>query len=510
MPTISKNMVNGVVYDLMDEQARTGIDNIKAALTRDVEIAFRTSSTYPTGWRVGYFYGTEGEVYSLGSSNYYLRHIYKLSVSGYPELYGALFLTVTPPEGYAVRVTEIDDNTNVIIKHYGQINTTTNPEYAGLPISVPFNSEHAYLLSLGRFPNSDAGDYNTETFINSIKVVASISVAITSNKRDRTGDFEWFSVDVKRPTAFGGEETGETTETVECVLRLPSSYTSQGKPTRLVLACHGASGYIEQASEKWYNDSWKAFMDQLLAAGYAVFDANIFEASAGTALKGSAYGSPLYVDVLKKAYDYIQQNYNVTDKIFCHGTSMGGVGATAFAHVYPQIVLAESSFAGRDVLRYIAVISGQFTDATSLGELPAAFGYATLEELTGDQFSHVIGGYPSLSLIKYVDGAAVIPPDRVTDFQNWMEYYTAPALLSRDDDPGVWMGKRTVPYKSWNSWADNEHWTKLEEVLSEAYNRGGSCPYYAVSYETGSHSQMSYGTINDMIPQLIQWYKRWE
>ena len=94
--------------------------------------------------------------------------------------------------------------------------------------------------------------------------------------------------------------------------------------------------------------------------------------------------------------------------------------------------------------------------------------------------------------------------------KSWLEYFTQIADLSRNDDAGVWMGKRTVPYKAWNSWQDNVAYTKLQTILADAYNKGCACPYYSVIYETGSHNQLSYGKINGMIQQLIEWYKRWE
>ena len=313
---------------------------------------------------------------------------------------------------------------------------------------------------------------------------------------------------MNRPLSFGeGTQETITNEQVECVLRLPSSYTPSGRPTRLILACHGAGGYIKESTETWYNAEWKTFMDVLLAAGYAVFDANVLPNSTGDTQMGYALGSPLYVNVLKKAYDYILENYNVYPQIFAHGTSMGGVGATAFSHAYPQLVLAESSFAGREFLRYLVPLAD---DSETDERLAISYGYASLADLKTDKFSHCSGCFPSLSLVKYVDGVAQIPPDRSTNYQSWLEYFTQIADLSRNDDAGVWMGKRTVPYKAWNSWQDNVAYTKLQTILADAYNKGCACPYYSVIYETGSHNQLSYGKINGMIQQLIEWYKRWE
>ena len=457
------------------------------------------NSTYPTGWCPGYYSSENGEV---TSSNVYLRALGGIS---FPE--SVLEINATVPDGYGVRIHEWDIVNGV--DHYMGYYGNTYPPSGDLTPSVNVTpvTGHIYKFQIGRFDNLDAEDYNNDTFLSNvilnIKKIKSSSIS----KKARTGDFEFFTVDVARPLSFGDEETSETTETVECVLRLPASYRPDGEPTRLVLACHGASGYIQASTSTWYNSNWRSFMDTLLEAGYAVFDSNVLPTSTGTSQMGYAVGSPLYVNVLRKAYDYIQENYNVHRQIFAHGTSMGGVGATAFSHAYPELVLAESSFAGRDFLRYLITLE----DGTaSEDRFAISYGYESLSELASDKFSHCEGCFPSLSVVKYVNGVAQIPPDRETDYQNWLSYYCQIADLGRDDNAGVWMGKRTVPYKAWNSWSDNEAYTKLQIVLQKAYNRGNSCPYYLVNYESGTHTQMSYGQINDMIPQLIAWYKRWE
>ncbi len=456
------------------------------------------TSAYPTGWRPAYYGSSSG---SLNSSYFYLS-----SVDGIIADDNMMELKAEAPEGYGVRIFEYD-----ALGNYLGYTGGVNPNLSALTrvVNVIATSGHVYKFTIGRFANNDSPDYNTDVFLSNVKLTIKKVRTGIEQKKARTGEYEFFTVDVTRPLAFGGEEQETSTETIECVLRLPINYSRSGAPTRLVLACHGAHGYIDSSSDHWYNANWKTFMDALLSAGYAVFDANVLPLSAGVSpnnVAGYAVGSPLYVNVLKKAYDYITANYNVTKQIFAHGTSMGGVGATAFSHAYPELVLAESSFAGRDFIRYLPAVA----DGTVEDRFALAYGYNTAADLIADNFSHAEGEFPSLSLIKYVDGAAQIPPDREADFSGWIAYYTAIANLARDDDAGIWIGKRTVPYKAWNSWADNIGATKLEEILAKAYNTGSACPYYTVAYESGTHTEMSYGQINDMIPQLIAWYKRWE
>lgn len=442
-------------------------------------------------WEKGYYNSNDGT--PSGSSNYYMR-----TKTAYAFDKSTTMVTAQVPatSGYGIRGYIYNGQGS----YQGIIGSMIEP---GISPSISFipQSGYTYTFAVGRFADGDSGTKIVDaTFMATVKLF----VTHVGDKKMRSGDFEWFNVTVDRPLPFGGEEQTTGLQEVECVLRLPSTYTSYGTPTRLVLACHGASGYIQKSTTTWYNSNWKTFMDALLDAGYAVFDANVLPTSTGTEQMGAAYGSPLYVNVLKKAYDYIQQNYNVYPQIFAHGTSQGGVGATAFSHAYPNLVLAESSFAGRDILHYIAGLTA-INDTMAI-----SYGYESLSALTADKFSHVEGMFPSLSLVKYVNGVAQIPPDRETAYADWTAYFSEPASLTGSDEEGIWFGKRQVPYKAWNSMADNDKDCRLQTLLKRAYNRGNSCPYYAVTYDSGTHTQMSYGQINNMIPQLIAWYKRWE
>jgi hypothetical protein len=507
-----------MVHDTIDDIYKT-MDAM--TVSADYDWTELGTTTYPTGWRNAYYKSDTGE---LVTSGFYLA-----TNSGLTFSRNTLSITAKAPDGYGIRIYEYDSAGTYLGKYGNNGKTGKTQEVKINPVEG-----HVYKFSIGRFANQDASDYNNETFLAGVSLTIELLKTGVENKKGRTGDFEFFTVNVSRPLSLGGEEIETEEETIECVLRLPTTYSMTGSPTRLVLACHGAHGYINSATNTWYNSDWKTFMDALLAAGYAVFDANVLPLSAGVSpdnVAGYALGSPLYVNVLKKAYDYITANYNVTKQIFAHGTSMGGVGATAFSHAYPELVLAESSFAGRDFIRYLPAIA----DGTVEDRFALAYGYDTAADLIADKFSHAEGCFPSLSLVKcktvselkitigedsypvlnnddtaFSELAIAPPPDRESDFSGWLAYYTAIGNLGRNDDAGIWMGKRTVPYKAWNSWVDNPGATKLEEILAKAYNTGNACPYYTVAYETGTHTEMSYGQINDMIPQLIAWYKRWE
>lgn len=188
---------------------------------------------------------------------------------------------------------------------------------------------------------------------------------------------------------------------------------------------------------------------------------------------------------------------------------MGGVGATGFTNTYPQICLAESSFAGRDFTLYIWRMLNEF-DSSKKALFAKLEGYDSYDSLLSDKLSHIVGYYPSLSLIKVNNGVLQLPPDRETDFDNWLQYYAQLQSFAKDADPGTWMGIRKVPYKGWNSWADRVGDTKLELILEKAYNTGSSCVYHNVIYDDLTHNQLCWGANNDMIHQLLDWYWQFE
>lgn len=120
----------------------------------------------------------------------------------------------------------------------------------------------------------------------------------------------------------------------QAVLKLPDTYSSSGKPVRLVYCAHGAGGGVTRDS--WFLSRY-AIDDTLLANGYAIFDVNggpLVENMGGSRVIQSAY----------KAYCYIRQNYNVYDEIFVVGLSMGGLSSMNFVNQHGNIVLAHGMF----------------------------------------------------------------------------------------------------------------------------------------------------------------------
>ena len=92
---------------------------------------------------------------------------------------------------------------------------------------------------------------------------------------------------------------------------LPDNYTETGKPTRLVISCHGAGGTVTT------NDSQveaQTLTKYLVANGYAIMDVNglpfDFAKEYGIDVKNNI-GSPIAIQSYVKAYNYCMENFNL-------------------------------------------------------------------------------------------------------------------------------------------------------------------------------------------------------
>lgn len=113
------------------------------------------------------------------------------------------------------------------------------------------------------------------------------------------------------------------------VLMLPDDYTKNGKPTRLIIGCHGAGGDVsvddsqtERAIEYQY----------MVANGFAVMDmSGLPEAWAD--LMGinrlNNIGSPIAMECYIKGYEFVVKHFNICpDGVLVSGGSMGGISAS--------------------------------------------------------------------------------------------------------------------------------------------------------------------------------------
>lgn len=120
----------------------------------------------------------------------------------------------------------------------------------------------------------------------------------------------------------------ESVEWDSGVLLLPPTYAKKGKPTRLVISCHGAGGTVQTDDSQLEK---QVLTKYLLANGFAVMDVNglpqKFANEHGIDIRNNV-GSPIAVQSYIKAYDYCIEHFNLKKEVFVRGGSMGGISST--------------------------------------------------------------------------------------------------------------------------------------------------------------------------------------
>ena len=165
------------------------------------------------------------------------------------------------------------------------------------------------------------------------EVIASSNVTIpTSEKAEYVGT-EHFKITINKNVL---PESGTAVEEYEDdgVIFLPSSYTKSGKPTRLVISCHGSGTVINENFNR-ESRSWNNF---LITMGYAVLDVN------GGVADSRHYNAPFAIQSYIKAYQYVVDKYNLYKEVFVLGASMGGLPAFTLAQLKTIPVKAVAGF----------------------------------------------------------------------------------------------------------------------------------------------------------------------
>lgn len=121
------------------------------------------------------------------------------------------------------------------------------------------------------------------------------------------------------------------------VIVLPKNYSHTGKPSKVLMVCHGGTGEV-RADGYWYpGDQADMYdtMNMFRENGYVIFDVDRDTNSAN-----QCYGSPVMLEAYYNAFKYIRENYNVEDKLNIYAMSMGTNTAFNFVNLYRPLVKA--------------------------------------------------------------------------------------------------------------------------------------------------------------------------
>jgi hypothetical protein len=127
------------------------------------------------------------------------------------------------------------------------------------------------------------------------------------------------------------------------VLILPESYSLEGDPARLVIYCHGGSGYVTmENSEAEQQDVVKYFVSQGLAVLSMM---GMPEKYAGEIKVDECrnLGFPAALEAYQKGYDFVVEKYNINKTgCFLFSNSHGGLIASNIVNLTDIPVIAQS------------------------------------------------------------------------------------------------------------------------------------------------------------------------
>jgi predicted esterase len=162
-------------------------------------------------------------------------------------------------------------------------------------------------------------------------------------KTGYSSGYTYFKVNVN--TVFPTDTTtnavldSENMNYVWCALKLPTTYQATGAPTKLAVCMHGAGGVVYNG-----NAGELTTFENLVSAGYAILDCAGVVGDVTTSGGAAHMGGSVALQAYLKAVDYVMKNYNVENKIYLHGHSMGGLAALNFAIQKPEIVKVVGCF----------------------------------------------------------------------------------------------------------------------------------------------------------------------
>ena len=479
---------------------KSALNDVENGVYYDCELDWsELLTTYPSGWRKGYYSGDVGSAYATNNnSNNYIRSAGSIRLGNGGGMTGDIaYLEFVPPSGYSIQVTEARNSDNVIVSQKGYRNSQANPEAIDAHIVYKFNSECRYVVNVGYFADGDASTKATDTnFTNTIKCKI---YKYRSKKLPWTSKLRYFKVPINKKDLFAQTADELIEENVDCVLGLPTSYTNDGKPTKLIFMHHGQSGTVSADNETWYPESsvWPNFVNEYLNAGYAVFDVNgsgAYNGDADTDANHQDYGCPNAIQAVYKAYAYIINNYNIDPHIFVHGSSMGAVLAYSFAKAHSNIVDAIGLFS--PALLFLSATGQSDLSQDSLNAIALNYGYSSTAEMVSDGYKNLLQCSP---FITFVDSNGTIVEKPYS--YNWVDNYEADSLSIKCNDI-------TIPIKIWCGSADTSVNPKNGEALTKALKNTWRTSYFREIQ--GANHSAGLGANATVRTEAVLWFNRFK
>lgn len=296
------------------------------------------------------------------------------------------------------------------------------------------------------------------------------------------------------------------------VLFLPKNYSAVGKPTRLIINCHGAGTTITGTTSALSNP-----VMNMVKLGYAVMDMNGIPYSLSDST-GLHFGAPIALQSYLKGYEYVVNNFNVSKEVFVMGTSMGGLTSNMLVQSGCIPVIAQASFCG-----VVDHFKQAWCNPWSSGQREKI---ANLFGFTGNAPSFTATGYPTEAEIQYykdnIDKVIGYNPIMKNTF-NWNSaLYDNYGDSTEETEYNALIKYHPVPIKIWHNEDDPTVLPRYSEYFVKAIRNAGGLAFLR-KFPSGGHNAWDNGdtiTMTDIegnsfsvkasTYELYQWFKRFE
>ena len=297
----------------------------------------------------------------------------------------------------------------------------------------------------------------------------------------------------------------ETIYTDFGILVLPKNYTQFGKPTRLVIVCHGAG--VTPYETREMDNTGKIIGDPqrfLNKMGYAVMDMYANPHDFSNSDSELHFGNPIALQCYIKGYEYVVANYNIrTDGVFVCGSSMGGLTSFAIVQNTNIPVLAQSAFCPCVDLFKQAYCNPWASPSYQRSKIAEYYGFTgeipaftnnkmpTDEEINyfKDNIDKVLGYYPIINNLtngNIMDIFNVVPIPSTDIPESEKVIYQTFRKIHR------------VPLKIWHCKDDQVVNYRYSEYLANMISKSGQICYLR-PFSTGGHNAWANGETKTFI-----------
>ena len=421
--------------------------------------------------------------------------------------YNTEFLGTLNKNGYVASIVNIKESNTAFDATYGNI---ARPMMARGYVKVTVDgetyvsySDYSEVLSrslgqVARRFQDDEDAYNelVGTDINTWMKVRDWAGIFDAQNLDSTIRYDYLTLPVK--------SSDGTTFTETAMLGLPSDYSDNGEPVRLLVDCHGFSGgsFKFQTTSTW--------LQYFVHQGYAVVVID-----GGGPIGAYNMGCPRAIDGYVAMYEHIAKNYNIKqDGVFVKGGSMGGITSENLVCSGRIPVVAHINECPVTDLYRQAYCDGW--DAGNIKRIANYYGGFSFDKYNADHGTNYnLNSFPWTNKSKTISDAErelyinnfvenVVPNNPIWKYMSCFDYETKTFkpgyedfLTATDEDriAELWSTVKVdypVPLAIYHGTGDAAVAYKYSKYLSDAINRSENSVCDLNTYNTPSHG--NFGT----------------